>query len=250
MIPYITFSDFWPFDINPFGTLIALGYFAGALWVIKHRHYYGISTWRVIDICIWVTIPAFLGSHLFLIIFYHPERILHDPMSLLRFNQGISSIGGLLSAFFAVLLYARWNSEKLNWLQVGDIATQGFIVGWIFGRLACSLAHDHPGLSSNFFLAIQYPDGSRHDLGFYEFLYTLFIIFPLSTWLARKKSPPGSQIVLLMVTFSLFRLPMDSLRIFDTTYFGWTPAQYASVLMLILAAIIIKTMKTNMNIKK
>lgn len=243
MIPYYSFDDFWFLPISPFGSLIGFGYVMGAMWAISQRHYYDVSAMRVIDMCIWITVPAYLGSHILLVLFYHPEQILSDPMVLLRFNQGISSFGGLLSALVAIFLYARWNRDNLHWLKIGDIVTQGFIVGWIFGRLACSLAHDHPGVPSDFFLAVQFPDGRRHDLGFYEFLYTLFFIFPVSTWLAYKRSKTGMQVFFLMLSFALFRLPMDSLRIADTTYYGWTPAQYGSVLMLLFAAFVWRLMK-------
>ena len=35
----------------------------------------------------------------------------------------------------------------------------------MFGRMGCSIAHDHPGLESDLWFAVQYPHGGRFDLG-------------------------------------------------------------------------------------
>ena len=48
----------------------------------------------------------------------------------------------------------------------------------VFGRLGCTLVHDHVGSRSEFLLAIRFPDGARHDLGLYELLYTVAVLVP------------------------------------------------------------------------
>jgi len=46
-----------------------------------------------------------------------------------------------------------------------DLVASAFPLSWVFGRSGCSLAHDHPGMLSNAWFAVQYPGGGRFDLG-------------------------------------------------------------------------------------
>ena len=81
------------------------------------------------------------------------------------------------------------------------------------------------------------PFQPRHDLGFYEVLYSLLII-GLFVWLERRKRRPvGFYCVLLPVVYAPVRFFLDFLRAApleggDVRYAGLTPAQWASILML------------------
>jgi len=66
----------------------------------------------------------------------------------------------------------------------------GLAVGWVFGRLGCTTAHDHPGRHTGFLLAVRYPDGPRFDLGLYEFVFTLILTIVLFRY-ARHPRPAG-----------------------------------------------------------
>ena len=66
-------------------------------------------------------------------------------------------------------------------------------------------------------------------------LYTLLVLFPVSLWLRHRNSVPGTQLVVASVLYALYRFPTDFLRVIDTRYWGLTPGQYASVVLLVLA---------------
>ena len=238
MLPYYSIENITWLPSNTFGLLVMFGCGLGLIWTIHQARAINIPAKALITAFIYIVIPAYLGSHILAIVFYQPHLIFIDPAQLLKFNRGLSSIGGLLIATIAFILYLNISGNLYRWRSFGDALMQGFIVGWIFGRLACSLVHDHPGQFSDFFLAIQYPKGSRHDLGFYEFLYTLSILFPLSIYIHRQRFRAGSQLIMFCLMYSMFRFPADFLRVADAQYFGLTPAQYGCIGLLILAGLI------------
>ena len=217
-----------------FSALVLTGVVLGMCFTAWLGRREGVALEDSIKMCLWTVMPAYLGSHTLMIVFYYPARILSDPMSLVRFSQGMSSFGGLLIAVLCFFTYLRNTGQMQNWRRRADMAMQGFIVGWVFGRMGCSIVHDHPGKLSDFFLAVQYPGGARHDLGFYEMLFTLFVLFPVSLTLWHRKAAPGSQLVAACLLYGLFRFPSDYLRVIDTRYFGLTPAQYGSVVLVLL----------------
>jgi phosphatidylglycerol:prolipoprotein diacylglycerol transferase len=130
---------------------------------------------------------------------------------------------------------------------MADVLAEGLVIGWVFGRLGCTLVHDHIGTPSSFPLAIRFPGGARHDLGFYELLYTVLVLVPAVLVLGRRARPPGASIVVLALLYAPARFLGDFLRQTDlpgadARFFGLTGAQYGCVVLAAVAvAIAIRT---------
>lgn len=231
MIPYYTLPKIPGLPIKPFGVLVYLGTILGYLWCLRRAKQYAVPAQRITSIVVWVVFPAFYLSHVLQVVMYFPHKITEDPMSLLTMKGGISSFGGLMSFAVLAVIYYRVVKPPENAYVLGDIFTQGFLLAWIFGRFGCAMAHDHPGIASDFFLAVQYPDFPKHDLGVYEFLYTVLVMVPISIWIHHRKFKPGMQLVVFSLIYAPFRLLGDALRTADARYFGWTPGQYCSVIL-------------------
>jgi phosphatidylglycerol:prolipoprotein diacylglycerol transferase len=117
---------------------------------------------------------------------------------------------------------------------MADIFVQGLTVGWIFGRLGCTVVHDHPGKLSDFFLAVNYPEGARHNLGLYEFLYTLLVLLPAILFVHRRVPyRPGIYVAIVSLLYGAVRFPLEFLRLPETDprYGGLTFAQYSSLFL-------------------
>jgi phosphatidylglycerol:prolipoprotein diacylglycerol transferase len=214
-----------------FGVLVAIGVILGDRIVVHRGVQRGLDAKDVKFLNARIVIVGFIMAHWVSVIFYFPERIKEDPKILLNFWAGLSSFGGFLGALLAFVYYTR--KEKIPALPYADAVALGLAVGWIFGRTGCFTAHDHPGLHTNFFLAVRYPDGPRHDLGLYELLLTIVMTAILFRY-ARKPRVPGRVIGLFATMYAPVRFGLDFLRARDVErpderYFSLTPAQWACI---------------------
>ena len=100
--------------------------------------------------------------------------------------------------------------------------------------------HDHPGVRTSFPLAVLFPDGPRHDLGFYDALL-LAAITLLLYGQRRRGALRGSLLAVLALIYGAGRFVLDFLRArdlpyVDARYLGLTPAQYFCVALLAYGA--------------
>jgi phosphatidylglycerol:prolipoprotein diacylglycerol transferase len=219
----------------------------------------------------YILVAGFIGAHLFSVLFYFPDQVAHDPWLLVRVWEDVSSFGGMLGGALGAVIYLRVRGRSLSSAERwGYCDAVAFVApfGWAIGRIACSLAHDHPGRLTRFPLAISLatpqaqgyiarvyqgmglplPPIDRlatmgfHDLGWYEFLYLTFAVVPLFLWLDRRKPAwlqrPGAWIVTLVLVYAPMRLALDTLRVADVRYLNFTPGQYAAALLLAGAAML------------
>jgi phosphatidylglycerol:prolipoprotein diacylglycerol transferase len=238
-----------PFEVEIFGLLIAVGFVLGASLASRRAGRVGLDPRTIYDMAILSIFAGFLGAHWAHIFLYERPEILKDPWTLVRIWSGISSVGGLAGAGLALWLFLRW--KKLPVLAYGDVAMFGLFPGWLLGRLGCFLTHDHPGRKTDFFLAVRFPDGARHDLGLYEVLL-FFLLIPLIHWLGRKgrrdDPPAGTIFAAMLVIYGVARFLLDFLRATDVPradarYGGLTPAQYFCAAFVLLGLDLFRRIK-------
>jgi phosphatidylglycerol:prolipoprotein diacylglycerol transferase len=102
------------------------------------------------------------------------------------------------------------------------------------------VVHDHPGLRSTAWVAVQYPGGGRFDLGLLE----LAVVVPLAIvflFLQRKPRHWGFYSATMCLAYAPGRFALDFLRARDVyaadpRYANLTPAQWACVGTLVFGA--------------
>lgn len=238
---YINPKD--PPSIKPFGTLVAIGVYIGSLVTMARAKDRRLDTKLMSDFIFWVVAAGFVISHMFDAITYHPQRVMADPLYLIRVWDGLSSYGGFLGAVIGAVAWRYY--RKQNILEFIDVTVSAFPIAWVFGRMGCSVVHDHPGALSNAWFAVQYPPRTlaagyegRFDLGLIEMVLTI----PLALaciWLWRRKPfrPVGFYVGLTLTAYAPARFYLDFLRVepddaifggaVDPRYAGLTPAQWA-----------------------
>ena len=242
-IPYIEIDD-WvlmapgtlaeglppiPISIKPFGVLVAVGVYLGGYLALLHGKRSGLDEVRLRNLIFTVVLAGFVGGHFFDTLFYFPERVLEDPLSLFRLWEGLSSLGGFSGALIGLLVFRVFSPGPL--LRYADSIVSALPVGWVFGRAGCAVAHDHPGLLSELWFAVAYPGGGRVDLGLCEMVLTipLAVIF---LHLRRRNLPVGFYTSVAAVTYAPWRFCLDWFRAQDLSpadarYMELTPAQWA-----------------------
>jgi phosphatidylglycerol---prolipoprotein diacylglyceryl transferase len=242
VIPYFELPTFSLgfIDFEPFGILVALGFLLGTSLAARRARQIGLAEYPFYDIGLIAVIVGLTSAHLAVVFFSNPQKLLERPIWILEVWSGISSYGGFIGAGVAIAIYLK--RKKLDFLPYADALMFGLLPGWLLGRLGCTVVHDHPGRLSNFFLAVKYPAGARHNLGLYEVIWCLVFI-PLIYWMGRKKKVedpiPGSIYVFCLISYSIIRFFLDFLRardlaIADPTYLGLIPPQWFSVACAVL----------------
>lgn len=224
--------SFGPFTIQSFGVLSALGILAAVQLAARAARQLGRDPQVILDFAVVGVLCGVVGGHLVHLFFYHPEE-LREPVRILKVWEGLSSMGGLIGGILAAVVW--FHRKRVRFAQYADAFALGMAPGWGIARIGCFTVHDHPGVHSTFFLAVNFPDGPRHDLGLYEAI-VLFAIGAVLWGLNRRGILRGRLLALLGVLYGVARFLLDFLRArpgdvayADARYFGLTPAQYVAV---------------------
>jgi len=218
-----------PLKIHPFGFLVALAVLLGYWLVLRRAKKTGLNEQVIADAGLWAIVIGFVISHLVWAIIYNPPLVRDNPLILLMVWKGISSFGGFFGGTFGAWIYLK--RKKIRPLPYFEAMLFGLVPAWFVARLGCTTAFDHPGLKTSFFLGMMDSSGVvRHNLGFYEALWTLVIALVL--YALRDYQPFDTfHFVLVFLLYAPVRFFFDSLRIDDRTYLGFTPGQYFSVIL-------------------
>jgi phosphatidylglycerol:prolipoprotein diacylglycerol transferase len=241
--------------IDPWFTLVCIGFVVG-LEVARHRGTkLGLDVRDIVDGAVFIVLMGFFIGHVFTVVLYHPERLSEDGIwSILRVWEGFSSMGGFVGAILGAILFYKVIRKRDGWRHA-DVITFGFPFGWVFGRLGCSVVHDHVGSLTKFPLGMYFPEdslrlatggyapaGVRHELGLYEALYTVGICV-LFYFLGRKDRPPRFFLAVFAMTYAPIRFLLDFLRntdlyYQDARYFGLTPGHYSALAMFVAGLVL------------
>ncbi len=256
-----------PFVLDSWAILVSLGFILGLEIARARGIRLGLDVRDVVDSGVFVVAMGFVVGHIVHVVAYNPQQLETDGiMAILRVWAGFSSTGGFLGAVIgSVLMFkvfpaifgpareralAAGNSGPLqgvvDWLgrprpfwPHADTMMFSFPFGWVFGRLGCFSAHDHVGIRSDFWLAVDFPvahyGGPRHDLGLYEALWTAVIAATFFS-LRKAKLRHGFFIALWTAMYAPARVGLDFLRNQDLSgadvrWLGMTPAQWGSIAM-------------------
>ena len=249
MLPYINLPDWYiplPFKIlgtdrlpiHFFGILVAIGVLIGIWLARKRAKPMGIDPDKLESMINWMLLCGFAGAHILDEIFYHPEEIAKNPLSLLLFWEGISSMGGFTGAAIGIFLWKKYKNGNKPLLPYADLILSVYPFAWIFGRMGCASVHDHKGMlaSAPNIFTVAFPDGPHYDLGLLEMLYTILLaVFVASLW--HKKRPPGTYIGVTCTLYAPVRFFLDFLRLDsgptgDRRYLYLTFAQWTCVALL------------------
>ena len=219
--------------IDIFGVLSAAGVMTGATLAARAaRKYWPGDDEPARGLVTWAVMFGLYGGHFMHIFAYHPELLVNDWSLPLRFWDGLSSMGGVLGSLIGIGIY--FHRIKTPFSRYIDALALGATPGWAVARIGCFLVHDHPGVRTDFPLAVDFPvrmyGGPRHDLGLYD-MFVLTAITALLYFLARYRPRQGRLMGTLAVTYSASRFFLDFLRasdlgFVDRRYAGLTPAQY------------------------
>lgn len=222
-----------PVTIHTFGVMVATGILVGAHLTQKRGRQLGLQSESVSSMITTTLVCGFLFAHFFDVVAYQTAGSHPSLWQIINPLGGISSFGGFIGAVGGLVFWCKRNDKPI--MPYADSLGYGLAAGWLFGRLGCFSAHDHPGVKTSFFLSVDYKylGGPRHDLGLDEALWALAMTL-LFLALSRKNRPLGLYVSLLSLLYGPVRFFLDFLRATDLPgadprYAGLTPAQYGAI---------------------
>jgi len=264
--PQPEYHLFGPVTVHAFGAIVALSLIVGWRMAITRSRTKGIDPELFQDLLLYVILSGFIVAHLYSVLAYFPRETMENPLLLLKIWENISSFGGFAGGLLGLWLFFRFKARDVDAaarLRYLDVIAYVFPFAWAIGRIACTVAHDHPGTITTFPLGISlkspgaqayiasfYREAGRlaevpptgelakmafHDLGWYEFLYMSCLMVPTFLLLDRKPRPPAFFLIAFLLLYVPARFLLDFLRIGDARYFGLTPGQYAGVAVFLAA---------------
>lgn len=153
-----------------------------------------------------------------------------QPWKILKINEGgLMFYGGLLSAWLALSLFARFHKER--WLDFLDLIVTAVPVGHAVGRIGCFLEGCCFGARCDGALGVRFPVGSHvwsqqlsqgligpGDAPLPVYPSQLiesaanFALFALLLWHYRRRRKEGEQVVLYAALYALIRYGIEMLR--------------------------------------
>jgi phosphatidylglycerol---prolipoprotein diacylglyceryl transferase len=140
-----------------------LAYIAGfiaALYLMKwlaRKGYGALKENQVGDFVFYAAIFGVLvGGRLGYVLFYRPNMLTEDPLSILRvWDGGMASHGGILGLVIFSWVYAR--RHHLSWTGIGDNIVTAAPIGLFAGRLANFINGELFGRAASVPWAMQFP---------------------------------------------------------------------------------------------
>lgn len=251
MLPYLALPRLGP--VTSFGVLVMLGAFFGLAAGSRHAERLGLDPAKVRRMAICCAVGGILGAHFFDLALYQPgwsER--SDAVWVfLNPSAGISSYGGLIGGTLGFFAFAL--STRVKRLRYADAALVAVVVLLTFGRAGCASVHDHVGIASSFWLAVDFPVGNpagvvgpHYDLGLFEF--ALWCALLTATMVAlRRPRRPGWIVGVVAIAYAVPRFFLDGLRreATDPRYGGLTPAQWSCLVTVAAGLAVLAWIRTH-----
>jgi phosphatidylglycerol:prolipoprotein diacylglycerol transferase len=188
------------FGIRYYGLSYLLGFISAAV-MLRNYAKAGRSLLpqeRISDFMVALVLGVMIGGRLGSFLLYHPEQLIHEPLSFFRvWEGGMASHGGMAGVALAIAWFAR--IQKIPFLHLADLVTSVAPLGLFFGRIANFINGELWGKPATvkwavIFPASPFPLVPRHPSQIYEALLEgalLFAYMQVRFWksTAVKRSP-------------------------------------------------------------
>ncbi|PWG62979.1 prolipoprotein diacylglyceryl transferase [Sediminicurvatus halobius] len=216
-----------PVDIHWYGLMYAVG-FALAWWLGRlraRRPDTAVAPGQLDDLVVYAAIGVIVGGRIGYALFYGTERLLADPLSLLRiWEGGMAFHGGLLGVILMLWVFARRSGQPF--LAVGDFVAPLVPLGLGAGRLGNFINGELWGAPTSVPWGMIYPPlgpEPRHPSQLYEMALEGVVLFAVVWLFSRRPRPMGSVGGLFIAGYGCARFLVEFVRLPDAHigYLAW-----------------------------
>jgi phosphatidylglycerol---prolipoprotein diacylglyceryl transferase len=220
------------FGIRYYGLTYVIG-FVVAGWLLLRYARAGRSQLpaaKVADLIVANVVGVMLGGRIGSFLLYHPEQLIHDPLSFFRvWEGGMASHGGFVGVAAALWWFSR--TEKIPFLHLGDLITSAAPAGLFFVRIANFINGELWGTPTRVPWAVIFPKSAppdtplhlmlpRHPSQLYEAALEGLLLFAFMQWrfwrsdIVRRR--PGHLSGEFLIAYAIVRMIGEIFREPDT----------------------------------
>src|SRR5271154_3565751 len=247
MIPYLHIG---PLTIPTFGLMVALALITSGYILQADFDRRGIKA----DAFLMITVAGLagiLGAKLYHLL-ESPAEFFADPFHLFFSRYGFAWFGGFLGGFSAMLILGR--RAKLPLLEFLDACSPAASFGYAIGRIGCFLSGDGDyGKPTSLPWGMSFPNGvvpttqRVHPAPLYEFIIWCAIgafLWHLGSKALRGPKAKGEIFCNYLILTGVARFLIEFIRINPRSFFGLSNAQAASLVSIILGAVLLWRVKS------
>ena len=248
--------DFGFIQIHWYGLMYVLGFLVGYALAIYRigRGLFPINREQMSDLLTWIALGVILGGRVGYMIFYQPERLLEEPLSLLFiWEGGMAFHGGLIGVIALTWIFAR--RHQVAPLALGDALAPLIPVGLGLGRLGNFIGGELWGRPTDMAWGMVFARADtlpRHPSQLYQFALEGIVLF-LVLWVFSAKSRPLGQVTgLFLLGYGVFRFAVEFVREPDAhlgfIWLSWiTMGQLLSIPMIVIGIWLLMLRKGPLN---
>lgn len=215
----VTFQDMFPvlltigsFAVSSFGVFLALGFLLGVLLIWRLSRAWDMDEEKVLDLTLLTFLGGLIGARVYFVIEHWDYFAVNFSKAILFYKfPGFSFWGGVLGGWLTLFYFAK--RFKLDFWQIADIASVGFLGGLILSDIGCLLGGCGSGIPYKGFLAVSQVGsiGSRFPTQAVQALLLTFALFRI--WKrAIHFHLRGAIVALTLIFISVIKLSTEPLR--------------------------------------
>ena len=222
-----------PFALYTYGFMMMLAFTVGIFFSIYRGKKVGIASGTIWDLALVILFASLTGARGLYVLTHLSEFQGHwfDVINPIQANgkvgiAGMVLLGGVVTATVAAIIYIRW--KKLSPWKLADIIAPALALGIALGRIGCFANGCCYGQPTDAFCGVIFPDTSPAGSHFpdtpvlptqlFSTTWNL-ILLAVMLFAERWKKFDGFTFALFLVGYSVFRIWVDTVRIYEPEEF-------------------------------
>ncbi len=199
-------------SVSSYGVFLAVGFLVGVFLIWRLSRAWDLDEEKILDLTLLTFLGGLIGARLYFVL-GNIHIFAENFLRVFSINKypGFSFWGVFLGGWLTLSFFAK--RKKLDFWQLGDIASVGFLGGLILSNLGCFFGSCNIGIISKLFFAVNMVGflGRRFPIQLLEAILLIFVL--LNIWSAATRFHTRGKILSLSLIYvGLIKFLMEPLK--------------------------------------